>query len=229
MAHVLDGDFTPLSAVDIFVKDLGLVLDTARASISAAARGRRAPDVHAGRRRPRARGRRRGGQIFSVSKLPGKARRDDARLLLTTSPTTSPARPLANKLVRAGLSARRPLACRPARSTASRRDRRGDESGTAAGRQTRWRTCCPRCAGRRRKASTQSSTRDGSTFDRRRRATSAWAIDALLAAPSPRSAARSLPPGFCPKTERTVFRRLPVCRRRAAGTRAACAINRSRR
>jgi 3-hydroxyisobutyrate dehydrogenase len=32
MAHVLAGDFTPLSAVDIFVKDLGLVLDTARAS-----------------------------------------------------------------------------------------------------------------------------------------------------------------------------------------------------
>jgi L-threonate 2-dehydrogenase len=32
MAHVLTADYTPLSAVDIFVKDLGLVLDTARAS-----------------------------------------------------------------------------------------------------------------------------------------------------------------------------------------------------
>ena len=32
MAHVLAGDYTPLSAVDIFVKDLGLALDTARAS-----------------------------------------------------------------------------------------------------------------------------------------------------------------------------------------------------
>jgi 3-hydroxyisobutyrate dehydrogenase len=32
MAHVLAGDYTPLSAVDIFVKDLGLVLDTARTS-----------------------------------------------------------------------------------------------------------------------------------------------------------------------------------------------------
>ena len=32
MAHVLSGDYTPLSAVDIFVKDLGLVLDTARAT-----------------------------------------------------------------------------------------------------------------------------------------------------------------------------------------------------
>jgi 3-hydroxyisobutyrate dehydrogenase len=32
MPHVLAGDWTPLSAVDIFVKDLGLVLDTARAT-----------------------------------------------------------------------------------------------------------------------------------------------------------------------------------------------------
>jgi 3-hydroxyisobutyrate dehydrogenase len=32
MAHVIAGDYTPLSAVDIFVKDLGLVLDLARAS-----------------------------------------------------------------------------------------------------------------------------------------------------------------------------------------------------
>ena len=32
MAHVLAGDYTPLSAVDIFVKDLGLVLDMARAT-----------------------------------------------------------------------------------------------------------------------------------------------------------------------------------------------------
>lgn len=32
MAHVVAGDYTPLSAVDIFVKDLGLVLDMARSS-----------------------------------------------------------------------------------------------------------------------------------------------------------------------------------------------------
>ncbi|QJW85144.1 NAD(P)-dependent oxidoreductase [Ramlibacter terrae] len=32
MAHVIAGDYTPLSAVDIFVKDLGLVLDLARAT-----------------------------------------------------------------------------------------------------------------------------------------------------------------------------------------------------
>jgi 3-hydroxyisobutyrate dehydrogenase len=31
MAHVLSGDYQPLSAVDIFVKDLGIVLDMARA------------------------------------------------------------------------------------------------------------------------------------------------------------------------------------------------------
>jgi 3-hydroxyisobutyrate dehydrogenase len=30
MAHVLAGDYRPASAVDIFVKDLGLVLDSAR-------------------------------------------------------------------------------------------------------------------------------------------------------------------------------------------------------
>jgi 3-hydroxyisobutyrate dehydrogenase len=32
MPHVLAGDYTPLSAVDIFVKDLGLVLEAARES-----------------------------------------------------------------------------------------------------------------------------------------------------------------------------------------------------
>jgi L-threonate 2-dehydrogenase len=32
MAHVLAGDYAPLSSVDIFVKDLGLVLDLARSS-----------------------------------------------------------------------------------------------------------------------------------------------------------------------------------------------------
>jgi putative dehydrogenase len=32
IAHVLAGDYTPLSAVDIYVKDLGLALDMARAS-----------------------------------------------------------------------------------------------------------------------------------------------------------------------------------------------------
>ncbi|MGQ8816563.1 L-threonate dehydrogenase [Serratia sp. NA_13] len=31
MSHVVDGDYTPKSAVDIFVKDLGLVADTAKA------------------------------------------------------------------------------------------------------------------------------------------------------------------------------------------------------
>ncbi len=31
MRHVVDGDYTPHSAVDIFVKDLGLVADSAKA------------------------------------------------------------------------------------------------------------------------------------------------------------------------------------------------------
>ena len=31
MKHVVDGDYTPLSMVDIFVKDLGLVTDTGKA------------------------------------------------------------------------------------------------------------------------------------------------------------------------------------------------------
>jgi 3-hydroxyisobutyrate dehydrogenase len=45
MAHVLAADYTPLSAVDIFVKDLGLVLDTAPRA-SSAALAPRASDVH---------------------------------------------------------------------------------------------------------------------------------------------------------------------------------------
>ncbi len=31
MQHVLDGDYTPKSSVDIFVKDLGLVMETGKA------------------------------------------------------------------------------------------------------------------------------------------------------------------------------------------------------
>jgi putative dehydrogenase len=58
MAHVLAGDYTPLSAVDIFVKDLGLVLDTARASkFPLPLASHRAPDVHAGLHRRLCQGR----------------------------------------------------------------------------------------------------------------------------------------------------------------------------
>ncbi len=64
--HILKADYTPLSAVDIFVKDLGLVLDTARASkfpLPLSAHG--APNVHAGvQRRFRPRGRLGGDQDF---------------------------------------------------------------------------------------------------------------------------------------------------------------------
>ena len=44
--HVLDGDYTPRSAVDIFVKDLGIVQDMARsARIPGSNGGCRASDV----------------------------------------------------------------------------------------------------------------------------------------------------------------------------------------
>jgi len=61
--HILAGDFRPLSAVDIFVKDLGLVLDTARASkfplpLSAAAH-----------------------QMFMMASTAGYAREDDAAVV----------------------------------------------------------------------------------------------------------------------------------------------------
>ena len=67
MPHVLSGDYTPLSAVDIFVKDLGLVLDTARASkfplpLAAAAHQMFCDGLE---RRPRPRGRRGGDQDLS--------------------------------------------------------------------------------------------------------------------------------------------------------------------
>ena len=63
MAHVLAGDYTPLSAVDIFVKDLGLVLDTARATkfplpLSAAAH-----------------------QMFMLASSAGHGREDDAAVI----------------------------------------------------------------------------------------------------------------------------------------------------
>ena len=49
--HILAGDDTPLSAVNIFVKDLGIVLDQARgADVSVADGLRRAPAVPGGRR-----------------------------------------------------------------------------------------------------------------------------------------------------------------------------------
>ena len=63
MAHVLAGDYTALSAVDIFVKDLGLVLDTGRASkfplpLSAAAH-----------------------QMFMMASAAGHGREDDAAVI----------------------------------------------------------------------------------------------------------------------------------------------------
>ncbi len=58
MKHVVDGDYTPTSAVDIFVKDLGLVTETGRALGFPPAPGLdRLRDVPAGLQHgPRARG-----------------------------------------------------------------------------------------------------------------------------------------------------------------------------
>ena len=50
--HILAGDYTPLSAVNIFIKDLGIVVDSARQNtLPRPAHVHRAPDVHHGRRR----------------------------------------------------------------------------------------------------------------------------------------------------------------------------------
>ncbi len=76
MAHVLAGDYTPLSAVDIFVKDLGLVLDTARASkfplpLSATAH-----------------------QMFMQASTAGFAREDDSAVIKIFPGITLPAKPV---------------------------------------------------------------------------------------------------------------------------------------
>ncbi len=70
--HILAGDYTPLSAVNIFVKDLGIVLDYAKKQrVPVAACLHRAPDVHAGfRRRTRRRGRFRGGKDLPRYRAP---------------------------------------------------------------------------------------------------------------------------------------------------------------
>jgi uncharacterized protein YgbK (DUF1537 family) len=103
MAHVLAGDYTPLSAVDIFVKDLGLVLDTARATkfplplastahqmfMQASSAGFAREDDAAVIK------------IFPASRCP---RSDDVRLGCIADDFTG-ATDLANNLVRAGMRA----------------------------------------------------------------------------------------------------------------------------
>ncbi len=91
-----------LSAVDIFVKDLGLVLDMARASkFPAAVVGHRPPDVHAGiDRRSRGRGRQRRDQ--DISRYPAARSARMIRLGCIADDFTG-ATDLANNLVRAGM------------------------------------------------------------------------------------------------------------------------------
>jgi L-threonate 2-dehydrogenase len=73
--HMLSGDYTPLSAVDIFVKDLGLVLDTARATkfplpLSATAH-----------------------QMFMAASTAGHGREDDSAVIKTFPGITLPSKP----------------------------------------------------------------------------------------------------------------------------------------
>jgi putative dehydrogenase len=72
--HILSGDYTPLSAVDIFVKDLGLVLDTARTTkfplpLSATAH-----------------------QMFMAASTAGHGREDDSAVIKTYPGITLPAK-----------------------------------------------------------------------------------------------------------------------------------------
>ena len=72
--HILANDYTPLSAVDIFVKDLGLVLDTARATkfplpLSATAH-----------------------QMFMAASTAGYGREDDSAVIKTFPGITLPAK-----------------------------------------------------------------------------------------------------------------------------------------
>ena len=73
--HILSGDYMPLSAVDIFVKDLGLVLDTARATkfplpLSATAH-----------------------QMFMAASTAGHGREDDSAVIKTFPGITLPSKP----------------------------------------------------------------------------------------------------------------------------------------
>ena len=116
MAHVLAGDYTPLSAVDIFVKDLGLVLDTARATkfplpLSATAHQM---FMQASTRRLRPRGRRGGDQDLPRHRAAGQGVAHEQHRCSAASPTTSPARPTSPTTWCAPACARcRPSACRP--------------------------------------------------------------------------------------------------------------------
>jgi putative dehydrogenase len=74
--HILSGDYTPLSAVDIFVKDLGLVLDTARLTkfplpLSATAH-----------------------QMFMAASTAGHGREDDSAVIKTFPGITLPSKPV---------------------------------------------------------------------------------------------------------------------------------------
>ena len=106
MAHVLAGDFTPLSAVDIFVKDLGIGARVrTAATVPAPARRNRACDVPPGiGLRSGSRGRQRGHQDLPGHRAAqaGRGRDMPIRLGCIADDFTG-ATDLANNLVRAGM------------------------------------------------------------------------------------------------------------------------------
>ena len=106
--HILAGDYTPLSAVNIFVKDLGIVLDSARKTRAARCPSP-PPRTRCSCRRPAAG---HGGEddsavvkIFPGIELPGRARgrSDMAPLLGCIADDFTGATDLAGMLVRAGM------------------------------------------------------------------------------------------------------------------------------
>ena len=168
MAHVLAGDYTPLSAVDIFVKDLGLVLDTARATKFPLPL---ASTAH---------------QMFMQASTAGFAKEDDAAVIKifpghraagrrsddasasAASPTTSPAPPTSPTTWCAPACARcRRSACpsdgAARRSTPTRSSSRSSRAPSR--RPTRSRSRSRRCAGCARGGATQIYFKYCSTFD----------------------------------------------------------------
>ena len=150
MAHVLANDYTPLSAVDIFVKDLGLVLDTARATKFPLPL---ASTAHQMFMQASTAGFAKEDDAAVIKIFPGHraARReedDDAVRLGCIADDFTGATDLANNLVRAGMRVVQTIGVPgPARRRSSRRRRRRRRAQVAHDRAapTRSRSRSPRC------------------------------------------------------------------------------------
>ena len=181
MAHVLAGDYTPLSAVDIFVKDLGLVLDTARATKFPLPL---ASTAH---------------QMFMQASTAGFAKEDDCggdqdlpRHRAAGHANDDPPRLHRRRLHRRDRPRQQPGARRHARgaddrrperdAAASRRRRRRRRAQVAHHRRrpTRWRSRSRRAAGCRRSGATQIYFKVCSTFDSTPRGNIGPVLEALM-------------------------------------------------